>query len=178
MKNKIIILLLFILIQTSFCYSQTSKRDTISFYDLKFNGNNFYTNFKNIKKYIDDTKTNATVSPGKYADVPFENFKDTDNVYTIYSDFFDFSYTNIEKTVFIRRIKITDKIEIRINRIKLNNKLKIKDLKNIFPNIYEDNNKEYQLKLLIIKDKKKSYLFFNFKDNKLSDVMLDNDQKD
>jgi hypothetical protein len=131
MKNKIIILLIFILIQTSFCYGRSSKIDTISFYDLKFNGNNFYTNFKKIKKYIDDSKTNATVSPSKYADVPFENFRDIDNVYTIYSDFFDFSYTNIEKIVFIRRIKITDKIEIHINKNKLTKNLKIKDLKKI-----------------------------------------------
>lgn len=178
MKNKIIILLISILIQTSFCYGQSSKSDTISFYDLKFNGNNFYTDLKKIKKYIDDTKTNATVSPGKYADVPFENFKNTDNVYTIYSDFFDFSYTNIEKIVFIRRIKITDKIEIRINKNKLTKNLNIKDLKNIFPNIYENNDKEYQLKLLIIKDSKKGYLLFNFKNNKLSDIMLDNYQED
>lgn len=176
MIRKIIIALVFILIQTSICNSQSNKCDTISFYDLKFNGNNFYVKFKNIQKYIDDTKTKATVSPGKYASVPFENFKDTDNVYKIYSDFFDFSYTDISKMIYIQRLKITDNIDIRVNKNKLTHNLKIQDLKKIFPNICENNDIEYQLKLLIIKDNKKGFLIFNFKKNKLSDVMLDNFQ--
>ncbi|KQO32822.1 hypothetical protein ASF10_20430 [Flavobacterium sp. Leaf82] len=172
--KRIIILLIFLVLQTSFCNSQSKKCDTISFYDLKFNGNNFYVKFEKIKKYINDTKTKATVSPSRYVKIPFKNFKDKDNVYMIYSDFFDFSYTNDSKNIFIQRIKIIDKIDLRINKIKITDNLKIQDIKKFFPNIYENNDKEYQLKLLIKKDKKTAYLFFNFKNNKLSDVMLDN----
>jgi hypothetical protein len=171
--KKVIILLTFLVFH-SFCNSQSKKCDSISFYDLKFNGNNFYVKFKKIKKYIDDTKTNPTVSPGKYIDIPFEKFKDTDNVYTIYSDFFDFSYTDISKIIYIQRVKITHKIDIYINKIKITENLRIQDIKKIFPNIYENNDNEYQLKLSIIKDKKRAFLLFNFKNNKLSDIMLDN----
>lgn len=172
--KKTIILLIFLVFQTSFFNSQSKKCDTISFYDLKFNGNNFYIKFEKIKKYIDDTKTKATGSPGKYVKIPFKNFKDTDNAYTIYSDFFDFSYINVSKTIYIQRIKVSDRIDLRINKIKITDNLKIQDIKKVFPNIYENNNKEYQLKLLITKDKKIAYLFFNFKNNTLSDIMLDN----
>jgi hypothetical protein len=179
MIKKGIIILVSILIQISFCYSQDRNTyDTISFYDLKFNGSNLHTNLKNIKRYIDDTKTKARVSPGEYANVPFKKFNKTDNIYTIYSEFFDFSYKENSNLIFIRRIKVTDKIKISIKNIKLTKNTKTQDLKKTFPHTTKSDNDEYQFKVLIVKEDEKAYLSFNFKNNKLSDIMLEIYQED
>ncbi|NRS90780.1 hypothetical protein HNQ02_003727 [Flavobacterium sp. 7E] len=42
----------------------------------------------------------------------------------------------------------------------------------IFPNIIEDDKEEFQFKILIVKEYKEAYLLFNFKNDKLSDIML------
>jgi hypothetical protein len=179
MIKKGIILLVSILIQNSFCYSQNSNTyDTISFYDLKFNGSNLHTNLKNIKKYIDDTKTKARVFPGEYANVPFSKFNKTDNIYTIYSEFLDFSYKENSNLIYIRRIKVTDKIKVSIKNIKLTKNTKIEDLEKNFPNTSVSDKDEYQFKILIVKENEKGFLSFNFKNGKLSDVMLENYQED
>jgi len=179
MIKKGIILLVSILIQNSFCYSQNSNTyDTISFYDLKFNGNNLHTNLKNIKKYIDDSKTKSRVFPGEYANVPFKKFNKTDNIYTIYSEFFDFSYKENSNLIYIRRIKVCDKIKISIKTIKLTKNLKTQDFKKNFPNTNKSDDDEYQFKIVVVKENKKAYLSFNFKNDKLCDIMLENYQED
>jgi hypothetical protein len=172
-------IILLVSIQISFCYSQNNNTyDAISFYDLKFNGNNFHTNFRNIKKYFDITKSKARVFPGEYVDIPFKKFNKIDNIYTIYSDFFDFSYKENSNLIYIRRIKVTDKIKISIKNIKLTKNTRIQDLKKVFPNTTERDHDEYQFKILIVKQDEKAFLSFNFKNDKLSDVTLENCQED
>lgn len=66
----------------------------------------------------------------------------------------------------------------KIKNIKLTKNLKIKDFKKKFPNTYKSDDDEYQFKIVIIKENQKAYLSFNFKNDKLCDIMLENYQED
>lgn len=109
-RLQIILMILF-----SIVLNAQAKYDTIDFKDIMFNNYPLYTNFKNIKKNIDDTKTNAKVFTGKEMDIPFCELKSEDIFYTVFSKNIVFSYNeNLSDEIFITYVKPNKNINLKL----------------------------------------------------------------
>ena len=147
--RTLFIILCFIL-NNLICYGQTSdlkKYDTIKFSQIQFNNHSFFTKFSKIKKIIDDTKDKATVATGEDIDLPFIKLDEKELFYIIYSQGFNYvskQNSNSNDDVYLIYARPNNKNHIKIANLTITRKLKLKKLKNYFPNSFNTAEKEYK----------------------------------
>lgn len=168
---------LFLLVFYALINSQV-KYDTISFDGITLNNHSLYTKFSNIKRFVDDKKTQAKVFTGKDVEIPFQIFQNNDVIYTVFSKNIIFNYEdNIDDKVYITYVKPNSSFKLKIKNEKqsflLNSKTNISMLKKNFKNSYLSFIKDRKdFRIIVKKNNQYAFIDLVIKNNLISEMFL------